>query len=118
MLSYTALVHWSQCIRGTHHERQPLTVDEYDYIVVNQNVDEAFAEVQSILKAERLKRVRVFYYLDTTLVLSRHEIHSLLPWINTTLRSTTLRCATTPLKHLHNHLHGVSLWSTSSALLS
>jgi guanylate kinase len=31
---------------------------EYDYIVVNQNVDEAFAEVQSILKAERLKRTR------------------------------------------------------------
>ena len=31
---------------------------EYDYIVVNQNVDEAFSEVQSILKAERLKRVR------------------------------------------------------------
>ena len=31
---------------------------EYDYIVVNRNVDEAFAEVQSILKAERLKRAR------------------------------------------------------------
>jgi guanylate kinase len=31
---------------------------EYDYIVVNQNVDEAFLEVQSILKAERLKRAR------------------------------------------------------------
>jgi guanylate kinase len=31
---------------------------EYDYIVVNQSVDEAFAEVQSILKAERLKRAR------------------------------------------------------------
>jgi guanylate kinase len=31
---------------------------EYDYIVVNQNVDEAFLEVQSILKAERLKRTR------------------------------------------------------------
>ena len=31
---------------------------EYDYIVVNQNVDEAFSEVQSILKAERLKRTR------------------------------------------------------------
>ena len=31
---------------------------EYDYIVVNQNVDEAFVEVQSILKAERLKRAR------------------------------------------------------------
>ena len=31
---------------------------EYDYIVVNHDVDEAFAEVQSILKAERLKRER------------------------------------------------------------
>jgi guanylate kinase len=31
---------------------------EYDYIVVNENVDHAFAEVQSILKAERLKRTR------------------------------------------------------------
>ena len=31
---------------------------EYDYIVVNQNVDEAFLEVQAILKAERLKRAR------------------------------------------------------------
>ncbi|HVV42563.1 MAG TPA: guanylate kinase [Nitrobacter sp.] len=31
---------------------------EYDYIVINQDVDEAFAEVQSILKAERLKRER------------------------------------------------------------
>jgi guanylate kinase len=31
---------------------------EYDYIVVNQNVDDAFAEVQSILQAERLKRER------------------------------------------------------------
>ncbi|MGQ0683213.1 guanylate kinase [Bradyrhizobium sp.] len=31
---------------------------EYDYIVVNRNVDDAFAEVHSILKAERLKRAR------------------------------------------------------------
>ena len=31
---------------------------EYDYIVINHEVDEAFAEVQSILKAERLKRER------------------------------------------------------------
>src|SRR6266550_5309017 len=31
---------------------------EYDYIVVNQNVDDALSEVQSILKAERLKRAR------------------------------------------------------------
>jgi guanylate kinase len=31
---------------------------EYDYIVINQNIDEAFAEVQSILNAERLKRER------------------------------------------------------------
>src|SRR6201996_4168329 len=29
---------------------------EYDYIVINHEVDDAFAEVQSILKAERLKR--------------------------------------------------------------
>jgi len=31
---------------------------EYDYIVVNRDIDEAFGEVQSILKAERLKRER------------------------------------------------------------
>lgn len=31
---------------------------EYDYIIINQNIDEAFSEVQSILKAERLKRER------------------------------------------------------------
>ncbi len=31
---------------------------EYDYIVVNHQIDDAFAEVQSILKAERLKRER------------------------------------------------------------
>jgi guanylate kinase len=31
---------------------------EYDYIVINHDVEEAFAEVQSILKAERLKRKR------------------------------------------------------------
>src|SRR3954454_5191855 len=31
---------------------------EYDYIVINHDVDEAFAEVQSILKAERDKRER------------------------------------------------------------
>ena len=31
---------------------------EYDYIVINHNLDMAFAEVQSILKAERLKRER------------------------------------------------------------
>jgi guanylate kinase len=31
---------------------------EYDYIVINHSIDEAFAEVQSILKAERLKRER------------------------------------------------------------
>jgi guanylate kinase len=31
---------------------------EYDYIVINHDVDAAFAEVQSILKAERLKRKR------------------------------------------------------------
>jgi guanylate kinase len=31
---------------------------EYDYIVINREIDAAFAEVQSILKAERLKRER------------------------------------------------------------
>src|SRR6201992_1493335 len=31
---------------------------EYDYIVINHEVDAAFAEVHSILKAERLKRKR------------------------------------------------------------
>src|SRR5256884_7352910 len=31
---------------------------EYDYIVINHDIDEAFGEVQSILKAERLKRER------------------------------------------------------------
>lgn len=31
---------------------------EYDYIIINHDVDKAFTEVQSILKAERLKRVR------------------------------------------------------------
>lgn len=31
---------------------------EYDYIVINHDIDVAFAEVQSILKAERLKRER------------------------------------------------------------
>ncbi|MET4032078.1 guanylate kinase [Bradyrhizobium sp. JR7.2] len=33
---------------------------EYDYVVMNQDIDAAFAEVQSILKAERLKRERRF----------------------------------------------------------
>jgi len=32
---------------------------EYDYIVINNDIDEAFAEVQSILRAERLKRERL-----------------------------------------------------------
>ncbi|QND71576.1 guanylate kinase [Tardiphaga robiniae] len=31
---------------------------EYDYIVINHNVEEAYSEMQSILKAERLKRER------------------------------------------------------------
>ncbi|MBB5046467.1 guanylate kinase [Rhodopseudomonas rhenobacensis] len=31
---------------------------EYDYIVINHDIDEAFGEVHSILKAERLKRER------------------------------------------------------------
>ncbi len=31
---------------------------EYDYIIVNRDIDRAFAEVESILKAERLRRER------------------------------------------------------------
>jgi guanylate kinase len=31
---------------------------EYDYIVVNHQIEQAFAEVESILRAERLKRER------------------------------------------------------------
>lgn len=31
---------------------------EYDYVVINNNIERAFAEVQSILAAERLKRER------------------------------------------------------------
>ena len=31
---------------------------EYDYVVINTDVDYAFAQVQSILAAERLKRER------------------------------------------------------------
>jgi guanylate kinase len=31
---------------------------EYDYVVINTNIDRAFAEVQTILAAERLKRER------------------------------------------------------------
>ena len=31
---------------------------EYDYVVINTDIDRAFAEVQSILAAERLKRER------------------------------------------------------------
>ena len=31
---------------------------EYDYIIINHHIEDAFAEVQSILKAERLKRER------------------------------------------------------------
>ena len=31
---------------------------EYDYVIVNRNVDDAFAEVRAILAAERLKRER------------------------------------------------------------
>ena len=31
---------------------------EYDYVVINSDVDHAFVEVQSILAAERLKRER------------------------------------------------------------
>jgi guanylate kinase len=31
---------------------------EYDYVVINREVDDAFAEVEAILAAERLKRDR------------------------------------------------------------
>ena len=31
---------------------------EYDYVIVNRDVDHAFAEVRAILAAERLKRER------------------------------------------------------------
>ena len=31
---------------------------EYDYVVINKDIEDAFAEVQTILKAERLKRER------------------------------------------------------------
>ena len=31
---------------------------EYDYVVINTDIDHAFAEVMSILAAERLKRER------------------------------------------------------------
>jgi guanylate kinase len=31
---------------------------EYDYVVINSNIDHAFAQVQAILAAERLKRER------------------------------------------------------------
>lgn len=48
----------------TIHRRMAKAADEmshwaeYDYIVINHDIDEAFAEVQSVLKAERLKRER------------------------------------------------------------
>ena len=32
---------------------------EYDYIIINENIDKAFVELQSILRAERLKRRRL-----------------------------------------------------------
>jgi len=49
-----------EVIRGRMKPCGPRTepLAEYDYIVINHDIDEAFAEVQSILKAERLKRER------------------------------------------------------------
>ena len=44
--------------RMSHANRVMSHWAEYDYIVINQDIDAAFAEVQSILKAERLKRDR------------------------------------------------------------
>lgn len=32
---------------------------EYDYIIINENIDKAFMELQAILRAERLKRRRL-----------------------------------------------------------
>lgn len=32
---------------------------EYDYIIINENIDKAFMELQSVLRAERLKRRRL-----------------------------------------------------------
>ncbi|MBX3446880.1 MAG: guanylate kinase [Parvibaculaceae bacterium] len=32
---------------------------EYDYIIINEDIDKAFAELQAILRAERLKRRRL-----------------------------------------------------------
>ena len=31
---------------------------EYDYVIINNDIDQAFAEVRAILAAERLKRER------------------------------------------------------------
>jgi guanylate kinase len=31
---------------------------EYDYVIINDTLDHAFAEVQTILAAERMKRTR------------------------------------------------------------
>jgi len=31
---------------------------EYDYVIINKNIDQAFAEIRAILAAERLKRAR------------------------------------------------------------
>jgi len=32
---------------------------EYDYIIINENMDRAFTELQAILRAERLRRRRL-----------------------------------------------------------
>jgi len=37
---------------------------EYDYVVVNHDIDEAMAQVRSILTAERLKRTRQTYLVN------------------------------------------------------
>lgn len=37
---------------------------EYDYIIVNQNIDESVAEAEAILRAERLQRERQVGLLD------------------------------------------------------
>lgn len=50
----------AEVIRGrmSHAGHELSHWPEYDYVVINHDIDAAFAEVQSILRAERLKRER------------------------------------------------------------
>ena len=45
--------------------------DAYDYVVVNENVDDCFAAVRTILDAERLRRTRQSGLVDFTRELMR-----------------------------------------------